>query len=263
MAIPSSISLKLDRAQEHLLSIDSEIASYLDREPYKLIRNVQPSDQKLVLIEFHVITEPDERIGVIVGDCLHNLRSALDHLACYLVTKNKGMITKKTQFPILDVRPTDKKTGQPLRPKIDGGVADNVLTVIDLLQPYQNKRDAHRHPLWLLSELSNADKHRLLHVAIACLGNPKFRITLPDGTVWDGQPSVRIAHHETPLFAIKLPQAFDVTLYGQMQVETQGSAFIGLKESGPWDGVPVTLLLNQILKFVRYVTIARLHPFLE
>lgn len=262
MTIPRSVFLKLNRAYEHLLTIDNEIAGYLDREPYKIVRNVQPSDPNLVLIEFHVVSEPDERIGVILGDCIHNLRSALDHLTCCLVEKNGGTITTTTQFPILNVRPTNK-TGQLLGPNIGGGVAPNVLTVIDLLQPYIRGNDAPRHPLSILRSLSNADKHRLLHITAAYLASPHCRIILPDGRVLENKSSIRVAYHETPLSAIRFPEGFDITLYGKVQVEAEGSAFVGIKEPDTWNDIPVTLLLNEICEFVRGVVVARLHPFLD
>ena len=165
MAVPDSVRLKLTRAEQHLYELSGDIGAYLDGSLNKIVLNVQPNDQRLVLVEYHVIAEPDRRLGVIIGDCVHNLRSALDHLACCLVEKNGGTATEQTQFPISNKRPRDK--GEKPSPRIAGGVTDNVLRIVDALQPYQRGQDAALHPLSVLRTLSNADKHRLLHTAAA------------------------------------------------------------------------------------------------
>lgn len=262
MTVPLSIKLKLNRAQEHLNSFVDEVARYLDSEPYKLVTNVQPSDQRLVLLEFNVIRQPEERIGVILGDCIHNLRSVLDYLICYLVAKNGGTINTATQFPILDYRPKDKR-GHPLPPKVHGGVAPNVLTVIDSLQPYTSGENASLHPLSILKHLSNTDKHRMLHITAVFLNEPRCRLILPDGRSFEAEHNTRVANHETAIAAFKFPQPFDVLLYGKIQVEAEGSAFVALKEQNVWNDIPLVLLLYKIHEFVSNNVVARLHPFID
>src|SRR5437667_11229671 len=44
------------------------------------------------------------------------------------------------------------------------GIDPKAQAIIEGLQPYQTGAAWRRHPLWLLTELSNLDKHRLLHV---------------------------------------------------------------------------------------------------
>ena len=78
MVVPDSVRLKLARAEQHLWELSGDIGAYLDSSVNKVVLNLQPSDQRLVLVEYHVIAEPDRRLGVIIGDCVHNLRSALD-----------------------------------------------------------------------------------------------------------------------------------------------------------------------------------------
>ena len=262
MTIPLSVRLKFNRAQEHLDNLAGEIASYLDREPYKLVYNVQPSDQHLVLIEFHVVTKPDERLGIILGDYLHNLRSALDHLICRLVERTGGKVTQGTQFPIFDSPPKDRR-GQRSPLRINGGVDPNVLALVESLQPYTRGEGALSHPLSILRHLSNADKHQLLHVVHAGLIGHGCRLHLPNGTVLDPEPGIGAAHHETPIAAFRFPEPFDVALYGKVQVEAGGSAFVALKEPEALEDRPVTELLDEISRFVWNTVIAGLHPFLD
>ena len=93
--------LKLRRADAHLAALEAGIAEYVDRSPFKLVLNVQPSDKRVVLVEFHVVEQPDIYLGTVVGDCVHNLRSSLD-AAIHELAETHGEEAKRTQFPILN-----------------------------------------------------------------------------------------------------------------------------------------------------------------
>lgn len=262
MSVPVSVRLKLDRAQEHLQRLDEEIGVYLDRELYKLVLNTPPNNDRLVLVEFHVITEPDDRLGVVIGDCLSNIRSALEHLMCQLVESKGGMVTRETQFPIRDVRRIDK-AGKPVPLKVAGLTAADVLALIDALQPYQRGGNAASHPLSVLRKLSNTDKHRLLHVTAAHVADATCSLRFPDGRLVHGAPADTVACHEAPIAAFQWPEPFDKAANAQVQVEASGSAFVAIKKAGPWSGKPVAVVLEEILQFTRDVVVAGLHPFVD
>ena len=67
------------RAVEHLEELDREREIWIQRRPYAL---VEKSESKPESFYFEVLelTGPPARFGVLVGDYVHNLRSALDHL---------------------------------------------------------------------------------------------------------------------------------------------------------------------------------------
>jgi hypothetical protein len=105
------------------------------------------------------------------GDILHNLRSALDHLACALVLANGGTITSRTEFPIFENAPKSNKDKAKLAGKIEGMRQEAKIYIFNV-QPYQqgNKANALRR----LHKLNIIDKHRLvLTFAIAMV---KFNI---------------------------------------------------------------------------------------
>lgn len=72
---------------------------------------------------------------MMTGEVLHNLRSALDHLADALVRANGGTPTEYTAFPISTTGLT--RTGNPKNINVDGGVSPQALALIQCLQPYQ------------------------------------------------------------------------------------------------------------------------------
>lgn len=114
-------------------------------------------------------------IGLIIGDCLHNLRSALDNLAYSLLLAGPGPVTDKmkakSEFPIIGDE-AQGQSGQGDRLLKDAshrysGWKPGAKQAVKAMQPYQQGQDFRRHPLWLLHDLNNIDKHRFLHTAAA------------------------------------------------------------------------------------------------
>lgn len=121
-----------------------------------------------------ITIQPDVELSLIVGDCLTNARAALDYIMYRLVTKyfedplidlSKDRDRKLTSFPLFEAPSTDPSstymnrfTYLPRRmPKaIDG--TTHAIDVIKSVQPYNSDYRS----LWVLHELVNTDKHRLL-----------------------------------------------------------------------------------------------------
>jgi|SRR5215212_2196849 len=156
-----SHELRLDRALQHLQSLEAEDRRWREGNPYRIIHELDPqTSKKLVRVE--VLSQPSVRLGLLIGDCLHNLRSALDNLAYELAVAYTGdplpdAVATRSEFPILGDRPM--KAGERQR-KI-GGIHPDAQTIIEGLQPYQRGQHYAVDPLWVLHELSNIDKHRL------------------------------------------------------------------------------------------------------
>lgn len=64
---------------------------------------------------------------------------------------------KSISFPIYD--DSEKYSRQGLH-----AVAPDVPALVDAMQPYHAGNAAHDHPLWVLHELSNIDKHRIVPI---------------------------------------------------------------------------------------------------
>jgi hypothetical protein len=111
-------------------------------------------------------------VPTIIGDCLQNMRVALDHLAWALAESTGEEPPRNTAFPIslnsADFHARTNK-GKPagwsgLR-KIEA-MPDEVQEAIEELQPY-HADDPELHPLWILNEYSRIDRHRTLTVMYA------------------------------------------------------------------------------------------------
>jgi hypothetical protein len=130
---------------------------------------------------------PVDPFGLLIGDALHNLRSALDALAYALALAFTNPLPKEiansSEFPIFGdedwegtpnvgsnlFHQTTKK-GNPAPGsglfKIRG-CDPRVQTIIEGLQPYKRGKDFRTHPLWIMHELDRINKHRLLHTTVA------------------------------------------------------------------------------------------------
>jgi hypothetical protein len=113
----------------------------------------------------------DQRMwAVIFGDAVHNLRSALDHLVWQLVlldSQREG--TEDNQFPIASEGGrywSASRKGQSLRDWRLNGVSETHKREIDRVQPYRTNEPGKHETLEALRELSNHDKHRLLHTIL-------------------------------------------------------------------------------------------------
>ncbi len=114
-----------------------------------------------------MLRKPPSHLSAIVGDCLHNLRSALDNLAFELALANTpGSLGKKLEeasaFPIQSVQTKQAKDSFE---RMTQGIHPKAKQAIVELQPYIREENFASHPLWQLNELSRRDEHRLPPVA--------------------------------------------------------------------------------------------------
>jgi hypothetical protein len=171
----NSFALKLGRAREHLSSFEEEAKRWIEGKPYGIVdeRDPDPPPQAItaeyVPRRFRIdrVSDIPSRLSLLVGDCLFNLRSALDHLALALARSFTSSMTERqvadSEFPIFR---DGANYPQAERKKI-GCVNPDARTVIETMQPYQKAADYSSDPLWQLHELNRIDKHRTLTVCAA------------------------------------------------------------------------------------------------
>jgi len=107
--------------------------------------------------------------SVMIGEIAHNLRSALDGLVCQLAIISapgrdwRFCKNQRTGFPIFLRGPKSASRTRFMREKLHY-LRPAYITRIEKLQPYKRGNGYRLSPLWLLHELNNADKHRLIPV---------------------------------------------------------------------------------------------------
>lgn len=150
---------KLNRADAHLEALKGEIPAFFDLDPYSFREKLDCRGGTYSL-HIEVREQPPIQWSVLVGDIIHNIRSALDHLAWQLVLVSGGNPTRRTQFPIFLEEPVD---GKPLArwKGMVAGINAPILENVRRVQPYTSGDKAHENGLAILNALSNEDKHRL------------------------------------------------------------------------------------------------------
>ena len=113
---------------------------------------------------------------MICGDCVHNVRSALDHLAYVLAIQHSGQNPppneRNLQFPICGSRPHFDTKGNWISP-----LSDTAKTFIERVQPYNGLDPVNPSTLGILADFDNSDKHRLLNVTLALATTVEIRFT--------------------------------------------------------------------------------------
>ncbi len=110
---------KLKQADSHIIQLEHEVVGYLQRNPYGVAIEDRPEMGKRVAVVLE-ITEPIPAvIPLVLGDAVHNLRSALDHLAYQAVPESSR---ENAAFPIPKAaeKPSPKKLEELLDRALKG-----------------------------------------------------------------------------------------------------------------------------------------------
>jgi hypothetical protein len=225
---------KIDRAKKHFDEIDAAVELALGAEdkanltpPYEY----HPDRQELI------ISSPkpkpvDPSLPLAIGDCIHNLRSALDHLAFQLAVLNgKGAEAEsKISFPICL---TENEFSRLIKKKVSPFIDGQALAALKDLQPYKTGAVHEADILWVLSQLDIIDKHRLLVVVDRHLRPTGFTITTPSGDVFDQVlPETAWKPMEDGAEILRLDLSRAIKTPGKMQVQLQMAAKVSLKDTG-------------------------------
>jgi hypothetical protein len=180
---------KLDRANKHRKLAKKLMWSFIRRN-CKAVPELDV-DPKWTNIKA-VLPMPPHTVALIIGDCLYNLRSALDHVVYQFVISNParpaGTPNIRTMFPVRDTEAGWKGADDRL-----AGVPDPICTLIDQAQPYKARNageDYTLNPFWVLDRLENIDKHRRLALITSNAIQARTRITDLSGI----QPEAEIKH---------------------------------------------------------------------
>lgn len=190
--------LKLLRAKHRLKEIDSFCQEWVKGDGHTVRFKMDPDQPGHVLVIASATQPPVDPLSLMVGECLHNTRSALDLLAYELaVAYTKPLpddIAETSEFPIFGDEDRSghpgvgaarfnkvfRKTGLPTfdsgRFKIRG-IRPAAQNVIERFQPYHLGTAFREHPLWRLHDLDRINKHRLLHTAATA--SKDWQIAIP------------------------------------------------------------------------------------
>ena len=161
----AGVIAKFNRSKEQFDALLDEMDAFFNADPKPHTSVGEFDTDAWEWVErFRVHEEPPLRFGVMLGDCVHNLRSALDHLMWQVTLLDGNVPGDATQFPI-----ASKSEGQfeAMADHRVPGLSAEHRARLKTAQPYNAGDRAHLHPLSALATLSNTDKHRVLNTAVS------------------------------------------------------------------------------------------------
>src|ERR1035441_2446558 len=186
--------LKLGRAEEHFDSLKAEIALWKHSNPCVVAKKRDAEGSRHSFIIEIRNRPPLDRWSLIAGDCVHNLRTALDSLVYAIGIAVSGdnppPEAHRLQFPIADTLELFVQQ----RSRI-ASLGASVNTRIEGAQPYRRPHQQLPPLLSLIRDFDNFDKHRLLNIVVASLTQ--------GGITWklsgDDQSTVTAGQHVGPV----------------------------------------------------------------
>jgi len=245
----TSATLKRRRAKEHLDNLKARIEAFTNETSQSVTADFNEQSREYVLYA-HIGGEPDRSWPLLVGEFLHNLRSSLDAIMWQLAIPNP-VNPSAIQFPIFKDAVERREAGRRISGYDKSGlrqlqdVDPTAEPVVKALQPCFAK-GPEAHPLWILNQLNNIDKHRTVLLAVAQVGIAGFAyrrgdpsdvtiLNSPEGALENG----------AEIYRLRIREGSDV------QLQPSVSFKVALWKSGTvMDEWPITNVLGDLYRFV-------------
>ena len=245
---------KVERTNEHVQNLQLEVQTFLNLNPYGVVLNRDPQTGEEVA-SARVSQDPPFRLGLIVGDAVHNLRSALDHLMYQLVLANGGKPDTWTEFPVVwEAEKWNSKKYKAAGTKKQKGASIAVVDAIERLQPYKRGNKFREDPLWHIHEFDVRDKHRFINVVGCALRRQSFSLGLAprqgEGSVkslnftMGGPQVISPLKDGTELSRTTIEEATNV------QMDREFTFDVAFEQGGAGQGEPIIPTLTQFADYV-------------
>lgn len=180
-----SARLKLERAKLHADVFHKATQEWNDSNPDCLRRNHNVQGTRHFITVQWQVPPPTEQWGLIIADCINNVRGALDHAtfataSFYNPNGIPDKVARGIYFPVA----SDSHSFDSMWGTLKTVIPDALKPIFEQFQVYNRS-----HPLFgsffaLLQRLNNTDKHRTLTVGVTNLtrtefGNVKSRDGIP------------------------------------------------------------------------------------
>jgi hypothetical protein len=162
--------LKLQRAEHHRKRLQEEVEAFFRHDPAPVVTQKETASANRSRYGLRWATDPPPRWSTIAGDCLQNMRNALDHIAWSCALRSNPSPPRNVGFRVAHSKQEwDLWIAGKAGRKTQNSVGADAWKVMTDLQPHtRGITDFHGDPLWMLSELARSDRHQALHfVAVA------------------------------------------------------------------------------------------------
>lgn len=255
-----SVRLKLGRARHHLNGLDESIQRFSQAHILDT-RTERDREGKVVLI-LNQLPQIRPHWNIAIGECVHNMRSALDHLAYWLNVIGGGDPPpnfSESEFPIYDNGPDFHGTRNPRRTKPARNKIKHMpppaQALIERLQPYHRRKDPDTWTLLMLRDLANWDKHRGFPFTVSTIWGAITPNRVAGHIATDWNVPYRPLKPNAPCADLSVPtlppnEKPDVKFGAALTVEFNRGTRKGLRLPLRMPHEPVTPLLRELLEFI-------------
>jgi hypothetical protein len=210
-----------------------------------------------------------------VGECVHDMRSALDHVAYALnvVGASENPPPCKSQFPIFSRRSGFRAMCRRAHGKAPYECMVRCFprgarAVVERLQPYHRREDLETAWLEVLAELSNIDKHRHFPLMPVLPGLITYPQQVEGHAVTNHKSIYRPLKLNTTIMWLTVPTLPPSAKEPQVDFRYMGGLNFGGKKADPplpliLPNEPVDFVLPQILETIRNKVLPAFAPFFE
>jgi len=143
---------KLRRAAKFIQELEANLKIYVDSKPYTVVVDTSHNPPALKISWAAICGDPE----AIVGDCVHNLRAALDLMACDLVRAVKGN-DNRVYFPFAHAA---EELDAVIKGKNFHRAGSEAVALLKTFEPYRGGNELLR----AIHDLDIEDKHKALLV---------------------------------------------------------------------------------------------------
>jgi hypothetical protein len=224
------INARLERAKESIIMLTAETeailgcggdgrmaSNHLDRE--QSVQGVGQPDARVL----------PPRLGVLAGESIYLVRSALNHLACQLVIAAGGKPGHHTAFPIFGADPAFSESSLARYNRCVEGMSDATKDRIKRMQPYHRYGRLNENVLWILDDMSCTDQNEALALGISTHRRQHFLTFTPDNPRRSASKNGRVSN------------TAEAAATNGMEEEDDGSAaYVSFARFGTLTDAPVT-----------------------
>lgn len=250
----ASFGRKLARAEVHIEGVEAAFTTWRSNG----YRTFEETDGKGKTTAYAQLVRPlPEDVPLLIGDAAQCLLNALDHLGFALATANQpGGLTEAqeeaSQFPIQRRCPRNDKGVVTPHP----GIAmwnPCAQTAVSVMQPYLGQHGLNAHPLWLLRDLANRDKHRAL--TVTAFGQSINEFTIGSGQIdyFEIFDAAEIGTEPVALLAFGRRNYGDISLRTSFEIRFAPGPLVAGRE--------VVGTLRMLTDYIRAVPVTRLAKF--
>ena len=228
-----SAKQKIKRANCHISDVEKIINNFVGEKPHRFSIYTDPNSHQVSIRVRFVLPVP-EILAFVIGDAIHNLRCALDHMMWELVGLDRGTQDRNLSFPTHSNRVNFEAACQAVKTPSQWAK--------EAIRSTEAFRDGRGHDLYQISQLDNSDKHRAIIPVLRATSHPPLTIKNSAGNVvirMEGNVIIGGTSDFTDIAVMRLGHSIEL----DDNAECPPSIFI--QEVGNIIGLPVVCTLQR------------------